>query len=838
MHKKNGKCSFLPDGTIKLHESIQDKTRESWLMLLARRGQDNSTTLCWGINNTGASFARIGTQEGDLINGFVHEDPYKTRLLGQYLYLVDEDKNYFTNSWYPVLNKDQELETTFKFGSLRQKTSYTEIEVQTDSFIPNAFDGLIQLITIKNNSKKARKLKLFAVNPVNIGDARGIQFAGFNSLMLGGAFHDEALNGTVWRSNFGISYDSEGFTAQENHDATKEMFGKLLLHTSSEKVQSYSTKYEDFVGHYSNTMANPEGLFYDSLRSVNAEELTSALSVLEFDLSLKAGEEKTITVSSVMCTTADYYVRDKAEYKAALAIANNPKKAKEELAAVMADWEAEFAQNTLSIPGLDVVSHSFKWLQYQCAMVSCLNRMKSRFHSGFEYGFGFRDILQDLLAILPYDNDKVKEILHFVAKQMFSDGNVYHNFYVSAPGTTDFNASDDPLWFILAVCEYIKETHDFAILEERAPFADLDVEKTGTIYEHLDIALRKVWRFSVDGLPLLFDADWNDDLSSYPDHLSVMTAQILYKSLVEYKLLVEALPESSLSALKIQKDALLKDLVEKTETVSKSINDYCIDEDGSYIRLLGPNKDASQSIGSSKTDGLIFFEPIAWSGYSGQATKEQFDKAYEVCEKILKAKGGYRICQGDKRLVNKELPRDYTAWKRSAPGKKENGGMFRHLESWYIASLCKFGYGDKAFDIFYKTLPFVCSEDDPYNYAAERFVYPEYVSGPDSNEFGRAGHTWLTGTAPTRHKTIMESVFGIQPVHEGLKLDPCVPKAWKTFSAKRTIKKTVFNISYENPNAVEKGVVSLSVDGEVLPSNIIPLVFFDGKEHEVKVVMG
>ena len=92
--------------------------------------------------------------------------------------------------------------------------------------------------------------------------------------------------------------------------------------------------------------------------------------------------------------------------------------------------------------------------------------------------------------------------------------------------------------------------------------------------------------------------------------------------------------------------------------------------------------------------------------------------------------------------------------------------MFRHLESWYIASLCKFGYGDKAFDIFYKTLPFVCSEDDPYNYAAERFVYPEYVSGPDSNEYGRAGHTWLTGTAPTRHKTIMESVFGIQPVHE------------------------------------------------------------------------
>lgn len=837
MQKKNGTATFLPDGSLYLHEQIANKTREPWLMLLARRGQDNSTTLCWGINNSGASFARIGTQEGDLVNGFVHEDPYKTRLLGQYLYIVDEDGDAFSNSWYPILHKEQELETTFQFGSLTQKTAYKDIAVTTRSFIPTAFDGLIQLVNLKNNSSKTKKITLFAVNPVNIGDARGIQFAGFNSLMLGGAFFDDELNGSVWRNNYGISYDSEGFTAEQNTEDAMGMFGKLLLHTSSEKVVSYATKYEDFVGHYSNTMANPDALETKQLANRNAEELTSALSSLKFEITLNPGEEKMITVNSIMCTTSDYYLRNKKEYKDALAIANNPEKAEKELASVMAEWEAEFAQNTISIPGLEVVSHSFKWLQYQCAMVSCLNRMKSRFHSGFEYGFGFRDILQDLLAILPYDNDKVKSILHFVAKQIFTDGNVYHNFYVSAPGTTDFNASDDPLWFILAVCEYIKETHDFAILEEIAPYADLDAQKEGNIYEHLDIALRKVWKFSIDGLPQLFDADWNDDLSSYPEHLSVMTAQILYKSLVEYALLVKALPEASLKALKINKDALLKDLEEKRAIVSKSINEDCIDEDGSYIRLLGPNKDKSQSIGSTKTDGVTFFEPIAWSGYCGQATKEQFDRASEVCEKVLRGKGGYRICQGDTRLVNQELPTDLTAWKRSAPGKKENGGMFRHLESWYIASLCKYGYGDRAFEIFYETLPYVCSEEDSFNYAAERFVYPEYVSGQDSNEYGRAGHTWLTGTAPTRHKTILESIFGIKPVYEGLKLDPCVPKNWTEFNAKRTIKNTLFNIAYKNPNKVEKGVASITIDGNILSSNIIPLLYFDEKKHDVSVLM-
>lgn len=188
MQKKNGTATFLPDGSLYLHEQIANKTREPWLMLLARRGQDNSTTLCWGINNSGASFARIGTQEGDLVNGFVHEDPYKTRLLGQYLYIVDEEGDAFSNSWYPILHKEQELETTFQFGSLTQKTAYKDIAVTTRSFIPTAFDGLIQLVSLKNNSEKPKKITLFAVNPVNIGDARNIQFSGFNSLMLGGSF--------------------------------------------------------------------------------------------------------------------------------------------------------------------------------------------------------------------------------------------------------------------------------------------------------------------------------------------------------------------------------------------------------------------------------------------------------------------------------------------------------------------------------------------------------------------------------------------------------------------------------------------------------------------------
>jgi cellobiose phosphorylase len=100
---------------------------------------------------------------------------------------------------------------------------------------------------------------------------------------------------------------------------------------------------------------------------------------------------------------------------------------------VKAEWKTELSKLSIKVEGDDaIINPSYKWLQYQCAMVALLNRMKSRFHSGFEYGYGFRDILQDILALLPYDPKPAKELIKFTAQQMFSDGFVYHNFYVKA----------------------------------------------------------------------------------------------------------------------------------------------------------------------------------------------------------------------------------------------------------------------------------------------------------------------------------------------------------------------------------------------------------------------
>ena len=852
--KNNGQFAFNDASEVVLRERSGDMTREPWLMLLARRGQQPTDTLCWGITSNGTTFARIGTQEGDILDGFVHEDPYKTRLLGPYAYFRTDDGQYFSNAWYPVLNHDQELETVFGFGYLVFKTSYHGLDVQTTHFIPNDYDALVQIIKVANTSDEDQRVTMFNVDPVNIGDARDLQYAGFNSLITGGALIDESLNAAVWRFAWGREFDSDPAKI-------KAMFGKVFVHTTSLPGNRFATHYEDFVGHHSNTMANPVAVTCGlELPNRDAEDNCSSLSSIQNSFLLKAGEQKDIVVVGAAPSTQDYYCDEKRSIRAFLDEVLVPENAYRMLEDVKASWLADFDKLALEVDDADgILAPSYLWLQYQCAMVAVMNRMKSRFHSGYEYGYGFRDILQDILAVLPYDAASMKQMLIFTAQQMFSDGFVYHNFFVSAPGHKDFVTCDDPLWLVYAVAEYIKATGDFAFLDLIVPYCDEKEDlpaREGSILQHLIVGLAKVCQQSDNGLPYMLMADWNDDLSGNFTSLSTMAAQQLYKALNDMSDL--------LTAAGIEAE-LATDYSNKAAIVKQQVEARCIDDTGYYIRAVASANplevlrdlsfgqtgiDASEFIedlslygaprdlGSSRTDGLVFLEPIAWAGFSGIADKARFDLCKKACERYLDDVFGIALCQGDRTLTDGKLPIDTQGWKRNAIGKKENGGEFRHPESWYIASLCAFGYGQIAHDVFMKTLPAVASEQDPYGYAAERFIYPEYVASPASSEHGRAGHTWLTGTAPTRLNVLFDWILGVRCQYDGLLIDPCVSPDWKHFTAVRSYRNTTFNIEYRNPLGVQKGVLSMTVNGQSVDGNVVPLSYATGGTVEVVVNMG
>ncbi|MBU0935384.1 MAG: hypothetical protein KKC64_07175, partial [Spirochaetes bacterium] len=486
--------SFSADGTVVIKEDSTHRTREPWLMLLTRRNQELIKTLCWGLTNNGSSFARIGTQEADLINGFVHEDPYKAAALGQYIFIKSDD-DFFSTSWYPQCRSDQKLETRFGFGTVQYNTSALGIDSTLNCFIHPDQDCMLQLLTLQNNSSSTRRLELFSVVPVNIGDARDIGFSGFNTLMLGGSYFDEELQATVFRNNFGVDLD-------ETDEKLRGMFSRVLIHTSSEKPCSYGTRYEDFVGHYSNGLAQAAALRGKTLPSRESEDGCSSLSTLHCIIELAPNETRDIVFSCHAAEAGDYFLNKAKTTKQQIQELKNPEIVKNLLRQEQQAWQNTLSALHFCLPGHDTVNHSFRWLQYQCIMVSRLNRMKSRFHSGFEYGFGFRDILQDILALLPYQPEALNDILPWVAGQMFSDGSVYHNFYANSKGNREFVACDDALWFIYAVCEYIKESGNYSILDVIAPYADqqegLPV-KNGSIMEHLHTALRRVQEQAYDG---------------------------------------------------------------------------------------------------------------------------------------------------------------------------------------------------------------------------------------------------------------------------------------------------------------------------------------------------
>ena len=486
------------------------------------------------------------------------------------------------------------------------------------------------------------------------------------------------------------------------------------------------------------------------------------------------------------------------------------------------------------------LNRAFKWLQYQCQVVYILNRMKSRYHTGYEYGWGFRDILQDVNFNLPYSADTVKDALKHISTQMFSTGKSYHNFFIDQPGNREIEASDDPIWYPTAVIKYVKETGDVDFLDVVTDYAEVrenEGDLSGTIMEHCIAAINSVWGDrSERNLPYMKDCDWNDDLNELrkdgkpnTDVESVMVAQQLYKGLLDMIELFDATGKNT-------------DLIEEYKTRAKTIYDaiekYAIDDEGYYIRTLSLDPEKSD-LGSSKNrEAKIFLETQAFGINCDVADEKRADIVMGKVEEYLDSEFGAQICYPvfTDLAHNNKLPSRSWNIEKEPPAMKENGSIFMHLNAWLVQSYAKMGRGEDAVAFYTKCLPENLASDQD-RYKSEPYIYPEYVRGRGGEGFGQGGHTWLTGTAPTMHQSLIEWVFGIQADFDGLVINPAISKEWKEFSVKRNFRGATYDITIKNPNGVETGVKSITLDGKSIEGNTLPPIG-DGKVHKVEVILG
>ena len=481
------------------------------------------------------------------------------------------------------------------------------------------------------------------------------------------------------------------------------------------------------------------------------------------------------------------------------------------------------------------------WNQYQCMVTFNMSRSASYYESGIGRGMGFRDSCQDLLGFVHLIPDRARERIIDIASTQFQDGSAYHQYQpLTKKGNSDIGSgfNDDPLWLIAGTSAYVRESGDTSILTEMVPF-DNDESVAQPLMEHLKRSFDYIVNHKgPHNLPLIGRADWNDclNLNCFSEHPgesfqtfgpsegpvaeSVFIGGMFVQYGEEYAQLCELMGDQA------EADRARKEVEIMRAAVMKD------GWDGEwFVRAYDAY---SHKVGSRECEeGQIFIEPQGFCVLAGIDVEEGLaKKALDSVKEKLDTKYGVMILQPAYTRYHLELG-EITSY---PPGYKENAGIFCHNNPWISIAETVIGRGDRAFEVYQKTCP-AYVEDISEIHKTEPYVYSQMVAGADAYLPGEAKNSWLTGTAAWTFVNISQYILGIYPTHKGLSVNPCVPKDFGDFQITRKFREGTYDIKVVNPDKVEKGIKSITVDGASIEGCVIPYV--KGKEHyDVVVTMG
>ena len=481
------------------------------------------------------------------------------------------------------------------------------------------------------------------------------------------------------------------------------------------------------------------------------------------------------------------------------------------------------------------------WNQYQCMVTFNMSRSASYFESGMGRGMGFRDSCQDLLGFVHMIPQKARQRLLDIAATQFPDGSAYHQYQpLTKKGNLAVGSgfNDDPLWLIAGTDAYIRETGDFSILSESVPF-DNDERLAQPLMEHLRRSIRyTLTHLGPHRLPLIGRADWNDCLNlncfsahpgesfqiTGPSEGPVAESVFIGGMFVKYgRAYGELCRHLELPEEAAQVESAVQDMEQAVLTAGW---------DGAWFRRA---YDASGNpVGSRECkEGQIYIEPQGMCVMAGIGkTTGQAAQALRSVEERLDTPYGIVLLQP----AYEEYYLNLGEISSYPPGYKENAGIFCHNNPWIVCAEAELGHGDRAFQVYRRTCP-AYTEDISHIHRTEPYVYSQMIAGKDAPSFGEAKNSWLTGTAAWTFLSITQSILGMQPTLDGLRIEPCVPADWKEFRLHRRFRGAEYNILVKNPKGVQKGVAAMTVDGQSISGNVLPILPA-GHTAQVEVWMG
>lgn len=739
---------------------------------------------------------------------------------GRYLYLRDQDDptGFWCPTWKPVRRKLDAYECRHGLGYTQITGQRNGVEVSTRYFVPLGKTCEIWDVRVKNLSAGVKKLSLWGYVEWCLWDAQ-----------------DDATN---FQRNYstgqvevepGAIYHVTEYRERRNHFA---------YFACTAKTTGFDTSRQAFVGVH-------EGL--EAPKVVTTGDCTGSIAhgwqpigVHQLELVLQPGEERRLQFvlgyaenEEASKFVPNQWVRpgqkvaNKAPAHAVLQTLSTPAAIDAEFDRLGKHWDHLLSIYTAKVPDEHLSRMVNIWNQYQCMTTLNLSRSASGYESGIGRGMGYRDSNQDLLGVVHLQPERSRQRLIDLASTQLSDGTCFHQYQpLTKKGNADIGGgfNDDPLWLPLAVNAYIAETGDAGVLDAPCPYADKP-DAPSTLMDHLELSMQYTLnQRGPHGLPLIGHADWNDCLnlncfSTTPGE-SFQCAGDIEGSVAESVMIAGLY---CAAAEKMAQIYSLRGDSRKSESILQSKRDMvrAIEAHGWdgqwFLRAYDAHGDKVGS--SSCEEGKIFIESQGWCVLGGIGLADgKARQALDSVKKHLATPNGIILQQPAYSTYHVELG-EVTSY---PPGYKENAGIFTHNNTWIQCAEALLGDGDQALAYYLAICP-SRKQEQIDTYRCEPYVYSQMTAGRDAPTPGEAKNSWLTGTAAWSFVAASQYILGVTPTLHGLRVDPCVPKSWKSFQVTRKFRGKTYQIEVTNPAGVSKGVRSIKVDGKPIEGNVIPL---------------
>jgi len=715
---------------------------------------------------------------------------------GRQFYLRDQASgDYWSAAWQPVGKPLTEYKTSTRFGPGYAviESEYSSIKTAATYFVPLDADFEYWRLKVTNTGSTPRTLSVFSFCEFSTEwsleqDALNLQYTQY-------------ISEATWKDGIIQVSSCKRLPQDKAHFANRDQSRWWWMTQVGGTIAGCDCDREKFLGVY-RSYDRPETVERGTCG--NSEHFSdNGCGSIQSNLTLAPGETTEIIVLLGIGDTP-IAKRTRAKFGTVAAV-------EREFAKLNKYWNSLLDTMQVQTPDADFDHMTNVWGAYNALMTFEWSRSCSLVYTGVERdGFGYRDTVQDFLGVTNMIPANVRERMILMLSGQDSTGGAQpdvrpwlHKPGKMKPTPASHYRSDDCQWLFNSVPAYVAETGDVAFYELVVPYAD---KGKATVLGHLRRALDfNLERTGKNGLPCGLLADWNDCLKLGYKGESVFVTFQLRLGLKTYAEIA-----AQLGKLKEAKWAL----AELTK-LDKKIAKVCWDG-GWFIWAISED---GVVFGTKKAkEGKIYLNTQCWAILSGAATPEQTDKSLAAVKTHLASDYGVALCNP---------PFDKTSVKvmRAVlfnPGNKENGGIFSHTQSWAVLAEIARGNGDQAYAYYRSFMPAAQNEQAEVR-EIEPYVHCQSTHAPASKKYGKSRVPWLSGTASWSHYTATNYILGIRPEIAGLRIDPCIPNIWPGFTVQRLFRGKMLHIEVKNPSSVCRGVKSLTIDGQPIEGNLIPL---------------